>query len=344
MSKKLRFVFAAVLLALLIYIVHPADLLAALAEVELVYIYYLLLLAVALVWLSCLKWRLFIRASGHDAGILRLMKLYTIGYFFNIFTPSYVGGDVARSYQLGKFLGNQKDAFVATFLERFTGLLAMVMLGVGSVALGSEVAAGVETAILLVGAVVFTAALMCFSEKFGNFCVGIGLRIMRAAGFGKLAAKLETIWRKIVAAMAHARRDWMLMIKAFVLSFAFHAAGVFNTWVACRAVGWESPDFGALFVVVPLVLLVGMVPITPSGLGLQEGAFLFFLKRIGATDGQALGVGVLLRAKVMAVALFGGLLFATLSEKSRSADEDTDSLRVDKNGSGGSDQLERAQA
>ncbi len=341
MSKKVRFVLAGSLLALLIYLVDPADLLEALAEVDLTYIFYLLVLAVVLVWLSCLKWRLFIRAAGHDAGILRLMKLYTIGYFFNIFTPSYVGGDVARSYQLGKFLGNQRDAFVSTFLERFTGLLAMVMLGVGSVALGSEVAAGVETAILLVGALVFTAALMCFSVPFGTFCIGIGLRLIRMMRLGKFADKLEKTWHKVMAAMDHARRDWVLLIKAFLLSFAFHAAGVFNTWVACRAVGWESPDFGALFVVVPLVLLVGMVPITPSGLGLQEGAFLFFLKRIGATDGQALGVGVVLRAKVMVVALFGGLLFATLQEKS---DPELDGGDAKKTGSGNDVQLERAQA
>lgn len=314
-SKKARFLFAAVLLALLIYLVDPADLLLALAEIELIYIGYLLLLAVALVWLSCLKWKLFIKAGGHEVGILHLMKLYTAGYFFNIFTPSYVGGDVARSYQLGKFLNSQKDAFVSTFLERFTGLLAMVMLGVGSVLLGSEVAAGVETAILLVGAVVLVAALICFSESFGNFCVAIGLRLMKRMRLSGPAEKAESLWRKVSAAMNHARRDWQLLIKALFLSFAFHAAGVFNTWVACRAVGWDSPDFGALFVVVPLVLLVGMVPITPSGLGLQEGAFLFFLKRIGATDGQALGVGLVLRAKVMAVALFGGLLFLTLREK-----------------------------
>lgn len=324
-SRKIRFLLAAVLLSLLIYIVDPTELLRALAEVDLAYVAYLLLLAVVLVWLSCLKWQLFIRAGGHEVGILHLMKLYTVGYFFNIFTPSYVGGDVARSYHLGKYLSSQKDAFVSTFLERFTGLLAMVMLGVGSVAIGSEVAAGVEVAILIVGAGVFTAALMCFSKPFGTFCIGIGLRVMRLMNFGKLADKIEPIWHKVMAAMDHARRDWVLLIKAFLLSFAFHAAGVFNTYVACRAVGWETPDFGALFVVVPLVLLVGMVPITPSGLGLQEGAFLFFLKRIGATDGQALGVGVVLRAKVMIVALFGGLLFLTLREKKTETNESSPS-------------------
>ena len=64
-----------------------------------------------------------------------------------------------------------------------------------------------------------------------------------------------------------------------------------------------------LFIVVPLVLLVSMVPLTPAGIGIQEGAFLFFLQRIGATEAQGLGVGVVLRAKVMVIAMLGGLLW-----------------------------------
>jgi len=52
-----------------------------------------------------------------------------------------------------------------------------------------------------------------------------------------------------------------------------------------------------------------MAPLTPSGLGLQEGAFLFLLQRIGASHAQGLGVGLVLRAKVMLVAVIGGVLW-----------------------------------
>jgi len=84
------------------------------------------------------------------------------------------------------------------------------------------------------------------------------------------------------------------------------------------AIGWENPDITGLFVVVPLVLLVGMAPITPNGLGIQEGAFLFFLERIGGSPAESFGVGLVLRAKVMVIALFGGLLLFAVRKGKKS--------------------------
>jgi uncharacterized membrane protein YbhN (UPF0104 family) len=92
-----------------------------------------------------------------------------------------------------------------------------------------------------------------------------------------------------------------------VLSITFHLLTVVNTVAVATAVGWASPPWGDLFVVVPLILLVGAVPISPHGLGLQEGAFVFFLHSVGATTGQALAIALVLRAKSYVLALVGAL-------------------------------------
>jgi uncharacterized membrane protein YbhN (UPF0104 family) len=103
------------------------------------------------------------------------------------------------------------------------------------------------------------------------------------------------------------------------LSFLFHLLTVVNTYAAGWAIGWESPNFGGLFVVVPLILLVSMIPITPSGLGLTEGAFVFFLQRVGATEVEGLGVALVLRAKVVIIAAVGGLLWLGVKNLKRTA-------------------------
>ena len=112
--------------------------------------------------------------------------------------------------------------------------------------------------------------------------------------------------------MRAARGNKRLLFRALLLSLFFHCLTVVNTYLAARAVGWENPDIGGLFMVVPLVLLVSMAPITPSGLGIQEGAFLFLLRRIGATEAEGLGVGLILRAKVFLLALVGALIWVKL--------------------------------
>ncbi|MFN8388982.1 MAG: lysylphosphatidylglycerol synthase transmembrane domain-containing protein [Bdellovibrionota bacterium] len=328
---SLRMVLALALLVGLVYLVGASDVLHVLARIEPQYIVYLLLLSVVLIWVSCVKWRLFIRAWGHDASVLHLMKIYTITYFYNVFAPSFLMGDLARSYHLGKKLENQRDAFVATFLERLTGLLAMVLLGTMFVAVGARATNGVEAAILAAAFLVLVASLVLFSEMAYNFATSIALSLTRLCGLKKITAKLEKLFSEISKAVDTARRNEALFAKAMLWSVFFHFGTVVNTYVAARAIGWENPDFGGLCIIVPLVLLVGIAPITPSGIGIQEGAFMFFLQRIGATRPESLGVGLVLRAKMLVTGFVGYCLWLTLKRhKSTDAEDSTGILAQEK--------------
>lgn len=307
-----RVVLSLLILGLLFYAVGIVDLLQVFARLDLLYVFLLLALSVVMIWASCLKWRLFIRAGGNDAPMLHLMKLYTVGYFFNTFTPSYVGGDAARSYHLGRYVSSQRDAFVATFLERFTGLLAMALLGMLFVAAGADVTAGLQGAILVVGLGAVLIAGACFVESLGSLSLRITKFALSFLGERPLRSKLDRLATRIDEGMQVVRKDPGLFLHSMFLSLLFHGLTVLNTYVAARSIGWENPSLSGLFIVVPLVLLVSMAPITPSGLGIQEGAFLFLLQRIGATRAEGLGVGLVLRAKVMVIALVGASLWLRL--------------------------------
>ncbi len=318
--KALRIVFGFLLLVGLVVFAGVDDLVASLAALNAGYVVALIAISVVLIWASAVKWQIFVRAMGHDAHVLTLMKLYTLGYFFNVFTPASIGGDVVRSYHLGAKLESQRDAAVATFLERFTGLLAMALLGVLFVLVGSDVTNGLEYAIFLVGAATSAVAVVCFSATINRVTFGrlraILAKILRSERRREAALR---ILAKLEVGMAAARADKLLLAKGLLWSVIFHALTVVNTYVAALAVGWESPSITGLFVVVPLVLLVSMVPITPNGVGIQEGAFVFLLERIGGTRAQGLGVGIILRAKVMLIALVGWGIWLLMGKEKRAA-------------------------
>ena len=61
--------------------------------------------------------------------VLHLFNLYLVGYFVNLFMPSYLGGDLVRSWYAGKEIG-QHEALAATILERYTGFVAMIVLAI----------------------------------------------------------------------------------------------------------------------------------------------------------------------------------------------------------------------
>lgn len=310
----LRVVLIGVIFFALIWFADLNQVVSAIKNVSVGYIAILFAIALLVIWISCVKWQVFVRASGHDASITALMKYYTIGYFFNLFFPSYIGGDIARSVHLGNELGNRKDAFMTTFLERFTGLVALCFLGMLFVLFGARATDGTELVVLLGGVVAILLTGMCFNKKLNQ----LGFSILRYfVGFlgESLGSKVTKILNKIEQSMMFALGKPVLLVKAIFLSLVFHCIAVLNMYVAALAVGWEQPDIWGMFVVLPLILLIGMIPLTPNGLGIQEGAFLFFLERIGGTKAQGLGVGVLLRAKVMVIAILGGVIWLVVRRK-----------------------------
>lgn len=307
--RIIRPLLAVSILGGLFYFVGAYELISVFFNLDWFYVFVLILLSPVLIWVSCLKWQLFIREGGNEVPISHLMKLYTMGFFFSIFTPSTVGGDVARSYHLGRYLSSQSDALVATFLERLTGLLAMAFLGLMAVVFGRNEAAELVYAILGVSLLTFSFSAIFFIKPLGVLCFKIVksiISLIRSDFWKDLLIK----WcERIEKSMVVIHNNYSLFFKAMLLSLLFHACTVVNTYVSALAIGWHEPNFLGMFIVVPLVLLIGIVPLTPSNFGITEGAFLFFLQRIGASKGQALAIALVIRAKVVLIAMLGGLFW-----------------------------------
>jgi uncharacterized protein (TIRG00374 family) len=98
------------------------------------------------------------------------------------------------------------------------------------------------------------------------------------------------------------------------LSFAFHALAVVNVLACAHAVGWTNAPVGELFIVVPIILIISALPVTPQALGVQEGAFVYYLTLLGALPAEAMGVALLIRAKAYVLAALGGLYLLLCSQ------------------------------
>ncbi|MDC0358615.1 flippase-like domain-containing protein [Oligoflexia bacterium] len=296
-KKVLKNLFAIFILVVLVYLVDVEQLWGALSQLTVEAVLYLGLLSVALIFVSALKWKFFLDAFGKAASVVRLFNLYLVGYFVNLLVPSYVGGDIARSWYIGKEVG-QHNAFSATILERYTGFVAMLTLALFFMWHVELVTVEIKLAVLLISSGLVVITFLALSEKALLWCGRIK----------KLQPILVHI-KKIQEGFHLVRKDRKLLVKTLALSFVFHSLTVVNTVAAAYAVGWYDPPLWELFVVLPLILLIGAIPVAPAGLGIQEGAFLFFLTGIGATPAQALGVGIVLRAKLYVLAIIGGFVW-----------------------------------
>ncbi|RMG41381.1 MAG: UPF0104 family protein [Candidatus Dadabacteria bacterium] len=296
-GKFIKNLFAIVLLVALVYTARPASLIDALKNLTFEAILYLLILSVVLIYVSALKWKLFLEEFGSSLPVLHLFNLYLVGYFVNLILPSYLGGDAVRSWYAGKKT-DQHHALAATILERYTGFVAMIALGLIFMWFVEVANIKIKMAVILVAIFLVVVTWLSLNRKM-------------LARLGRIK-KLETVIKhlsKIQEAFHLARANRQLLIKALLLSLVFHTLTVVNTAVAAYAVGWYDPPIYDLFVVLPLILLIGAIPLSPNGLGIQEGAFYFFLTGVGASPGQALAVAVVLRAKAYLLALMGGIVW-----------------------------------
>lgn len=267
------------------------------------YIPPLLVVAALLIVISSMKWHLFLRFWGIRISLWRLVGLYTIGNFFSNFLPSMVGGDFVRGYVLGRRIESQSRSMASVFLERFTGLIALVLLCLATLAVRRD--------LLAQPVVAATAAAMAFGCAAAVFLIArpraarILLSPLRRTSLGvRLFDALERFHREIVSFRGSRR----ILAAAMLYSFAFHLLAGVNTWLAARAIG---VDAGLLDVVAltPLILLVSSVPLTPNSIGIWEWAFRVYLASAGAGPAEGVAVALILRAEHIAGSLVGGALF-----------------------------------
>jgi uncharacterized protein (TIRG00374 family) len=296
-KKIVQTVVAMVCISGVLYLVRPEQLLSALAQISLLDIAILILISVLLIGVSVVKWRAFLAHLGISAPFEKLFGLYLVGYFINIFTPSFIGGDVVRSLALGSTV-NRAHAVSATFLERYTGIVAMLAMAAVAVCFTDVVTTPIVVVVCLAvaGCALVTGLVMA----------GV---VQRIAALCRLPEKVLKILDAVHEGLIFGMRDPKLLRKALLLSLIFHLLTIVNTAAVAYAVGWTDIPWRGLLVVVPLILLVGAVPISPQGLGIQEGAFVFFLHSVGATTGQALAIALVLRAKSYLLALCGALVW-----------------------------------
>lgn len=298
MGLILRMIVSTVLIGLIVYRIDWASFAGTLRNTHLGYLTLSLAVSPALIVLSAWKWKVLLRVSRDHLGLGHLSRLYLVGYFFNNFLPTNVGGDVARSIVLGRSTGRLAVATASVFVERFTGLIMLAFIAIAGAFVGDEAlwTPEVRIAVAVMAGGVLAVGWLVVDTRL---TVRVG-RVLRLPLLGKVA--------RLQRAVREYEGHPVILLHAFVLSVAFYLLAAFNIQWSVQAFNhwigyWEA------FWVMPIVLLVSLVPISVGGIGVAEWAYIFGLGALGIPEDAALSVALLLRAKIIALSLVGGLSF-----------------------------------
>ncbi len=250
------------------------------------------------VWISCVKWQLLLNAQSVPVGIGPLLRWYLAGAFTGSFLPSDVGGDLGRGMLAGRVIANKSALWSSIVLERLSGLAGMFVLAAGTLALSPALLGWHPLAPLAALAALAAGAVI------------LGMLLVRSASPGWLPLRVSRALAQLRAALAGYGRKPQVIVICLALSLLYHVLTVLSTWFVLLSLAPDTPPGPAL--VAPLVSVIGVMPLTPGGLGVREGVQAVLLQRAGVDGATALAAALVSRALLWAVTLSG--LPALLSE------------------------------
>ena len=251
------------------------------------------------------KWKLLLRAHGHDVGTWPLFRFYMLGQFANNFMPSNVGGDVLRVVMVTRHTGAPwAESTGSVLVERVTGLVALFLALIGGMSLHWDwvTELGLVWPVLISGLGVAVACALVFSPASGHI-----LTWMRTL---PLVSKPAGLLTKLHEACMGYYETPVVLWHCMWISLVFYVLMALQMWMLCWTFPTLDADWTTQLVIFGVISLVSLLPISINGFGLQESTYVILLLSLGFAQDEALVVALGFRGILLVSALSGAIVFA----------------------------------
>lgn len=307
-SEKFKILFLlkySVSIGLIVLIVSRADLNSFLTMVKEVNVFpygMAFLVAAFSMLVRSYKWQLLLKAQGINVPLLKVQNLNYMSMFFsNLFLGS-IGGDMFRIYRVMGYSNSMGAVAFSVMMERMTGLcmafFLVLVFGSGFVLISTSlVKVDLLLTLLLLGIITGLVLFVIFkiSPKLMN------LTILRKTPMFAMVSK------ELLDSMNVYKNQSKIVILTLALSLLYHIGNSVTVYYFVVAAN-GGVSLIPLFFIAPLVGILVVIPISINGIGIQEGAYIFYLEQIGVAPSTALFVAVLSRVLLLVFSLIGGLL------------------------------------
>lgn len=291
-----KILISACLLAFLLSRIDVRVFLRVEKEFSVWFFFPLVLLFIATTFLGSWRWKLLLACHGLRQSILSGVYLYLVGYFYNNFLPTAIGGDIMRGYEASKRLGSPCRIFGSIVVERVFGLLASLCIALVFLPLAWPP----RLLILLVAGLNVAAwgGLLIFVLAFK---ASVGKRLI-----GRLPGAVQEKLAEIASTLDEYRKSPGLVGKSFLVAVLYQGALIVLCWIVARFAGIDSVSLRSYLVFVPIVWVVALVPISLNSLGVNEVSFAFFFGLLGAPREQGILVSLILFGTNLISSAIGG--------------------------------------
>ncbi|MCS7465936.1 flippase-like domain-containing protein [Stieleria sp. ICT_E10.1] len=273
-----------------------------------------LLVAVAAISLSFVRWCLLVRCQGIELTVLEAFRLGAICFLLNFVSAGSVGGDLFKAIFLAKRRpGRRVQAVASVLVDRGVGLYGLLLLA--SIAFffqpGGDASAlvGEEMHQLKLG----TAIL-----------VGVGTGVLAGLVFGGRIVDRLVRWGEtlpLVGGLIHRIGPPLRMFHdhpiafgiSILMSVGVHGMLTLSMYLIACGLYPSVPSLGDHFIIVPIGMLASALPLSPAGIGVFEAAIEWLYKLIPTepTDASGTLIALVFEMVKVIIAIIGTVFYWT---------------------------------
>ncbi len=253
-------------------------------------------------FMSTMRWKLLV---PYQSKTSRLFSIYMIGSFFNTYMPGIIGGDAVKVYYLNKELHATRSASVAqeqedaapsaavaiasVFMDRYVGLGALLALGIIAFPFGIGY---LERASVKWPVIWFVpAAALVF--------IGSSLLIFKF----RVGERMKFLFKTSQYLQLYRSRKGIL-VRCFIYSILIQLIIILSVYVLAMGISLHT-SFLSLLIFMPIITLVSFLPLSISGIGLREGAFIFLLGSTGIPAEKSMTLSIIWFTSVFVAGVWG---------------------------------------
>ncbi len=232
------------------------------------------------------KWGFLLTAVGFKRRLGELTLIYYKGTFIGNLLPTSLGGDAIRTYEVVKRGGPFESAVSSIVMERFVGFLSAAILALAGLLLSVPLGLETPVQIFLPLGIAFGLGIACLMTVLlgGEF-------LQRRPGLlGKLPLARKLV--KIATSVSGFRSHPGVLYRFFLWSLGEQLLPIVIMYALARGLNLDIP-VPHLLCIIPVTQFLARIPVSLSGIGLQESVLMGFMSLAGIhpTVAFVLGVG-----------------------------------------------------
>jgi len=272
--------------------------------------------------LGVIRWRMVLRVQGLNLHWGRAAEISFVAHFFNSFLLGSTGGDLMKAYYAARETHHKKtEAVVTVVADRIIGLWAMLVFA-GVMMIPNLKLLFAHERLRALALLILAMLVACSGLVVLAFWGGVSRAWAGAHGWLRRLPKGAWLERSLVSCRHFGREPWFIG-RTVAVSMLLNSVCVLQVMILSWGLGLEIAP-AALFVMVPMIICISALPITPSGLGVRENLYVFMLASptINVPATAALSLSLLAYAGSLFWSIVGGGVYLMFKEKHQLAEAD----------------------